>query len=142
MLRQNMVQFSLIMLQLTRSSIYFIQKDTERSLGSFRPQINKKSLEIASKLGDPFERLASINGERQKQLKKKAQQEMDRDLTFKPKINKSSEVLDEHFKNHLFNGDQLYRWDQLYLMVILSLILKGFSYENQSRKINTISANK
>ena len=68
-------------------------------------------------MGDPFQRLASISAERQRQLKKKAQQEMDRDLTFKPKINKTSEVLDENFKNNIFNGDQLYRWDQLYLMV-------------------------
>ena len=72
-------------------------------------------------MGDPFERLASLSLEKQKQLRKKTQQEMDRDLTFKPKINQSSVALDENFKNNMFNGDQLYRWDQLYLMVKFKL---------------------
>lgn len=54
--------------------------------------------------------------------KKKLLKEMDTNLTFKPKINKLSEQLDSQFKAHVFNGDDLHRWDQLYLMVHKSFI--------------------
>ena len=36
--------------------------------------------------------------------------------TFKPEVNKNSETLDQNYKANMFNGDQLHRWDQLYLM--------------------------
>jgi hypothetical protein len=52
-----------------------------------------------------------------KENKKKIIKEVESEYTFKPKINKISEHLDEHFKQSVFGGDQLHRWDQLYLMV-------------------------
>jgi len=52
---------------------------------------------------------------------------MDTNLTFKPKINKLSAQLDEKFKAHVFNGDDLHRWDQLYLMVF---------FTNNAQRIN------
>lgn len=49
--------------------------------------------------------------------RKKIMKEMEKELTFKPKVNKTSEQLNKQFKANLFNGDELHRWDQLHLMV-------------------------
>ena len=49
---------------------------------------------------------------------------MDGNLTFKPQINKHSEKLDQNYQAKEFNGDQLHRWDQLYLMVHLIILIK------------------
>ena len=68
-------------------------------------------------MGGAFERLTGKSVERQ-QARKRAQNDMEREYTFKPRINKTSHVLDEKFKSDMFNGDQLHRWDQLYLMVL------------------------
>jgi len=51
-----------------------------------------------------------------KENKKKLIKKIDNEHTFQPKINKLSKALDERFKANLFNGDELHRWDQLYLM--------------------------
>jgi hypothetical protein len=45
------------------------------------------------------------------------------ELLFRPKINRVSQILDDHFKQQLFGDDQLHRWDQLYLMVNQSFSL-------------------
>ena len=61
--------------------------------------------------------------------KKKVIQEYDENLTFKPLINKRSEKLDQNYQAKEFNGDQLHRWDQLYLMVnSINFLLKFNSY--------------
>jgi hypothetical protein len=67
--------------------------------------------------GDSFQRLVDTSINKATRNKKKLLKEMDTDLTFKPKINKLSTQLDEQFKANVFNGDDLHRWDQLYLMV-------------------------
>jgi hypothetical protein len=79
--------------------------DTEESKSTFRPQLSKKSLEMASRMGDAFLRLVDTSIHKSRENKAKLMKELESDLTFKPKINKISEHLDGHFKNNLFNGD-------------------------------------
>jgi len=55
-------------------------------------------------------------------------------MTFKPQINKNSQKLDENFKANMFNGDQLHRWDQLFLLQNRSKLEKQMKKLEQERK--------
>lgn len=89
----------------------------------FKPQLDKRSMEMASKMGASFSRLVSSKADKTKDAQKRSESEMKKLHPFKPQINRVSQALDEHFRNTVFNGDQLYRWDQLYLMVRLFIVL-------------------
>ena len=88
----------------------------------FKPKISDKSREIAARLGDPLDRL--VSGHMPSKYKKKEVKQ----YPFRPQINRISEALDEHFRNAIFNGDELYRWDQLYLMVVNASVPIGSNH--------------
>jgi len=88
----------------------------EKAKPQFRPQLSKKSLEIASRLENSFQRLVDTSITKSKENKKKLIKQIDNEHSFQPKINKLSKALDERFRANVFNGDELHRWDQLYLM--------------------------
>jgi len=119
---------------------------------AFRPQLSKKSLEIAAKLENSFQRLVDTSINKANENKKKLLKEADSNLTFKPKINKISNQLDGQFKANVFNGDELHRWDQLYLMKDKYNIDKEMKKQERERiekendectfhpKLNTVSS--
>lgn len=79
-------------------------------------------------MGNPLERL--VSGHLPSKYKNKEAEQ----YPFRPQINRISEALDEHFRKVIFNGDELYRWDQLYLMrdkYKIERELKRIEYEKE-----------
>lgn len=84
----------------------------------FRPLLTKKSLQIASKLGDPAERLLADASVKKRRIEESVRHKMSFDCTFTPKINRKSRYLDERkmiIKDS--TGLSVSRHDKLYLEV-------------------------
>ena len=97
----------------------FTEREGEVFRPQFRPLLTKKSLEIASKLGDPVDRLVRFAGAKKRQIEDDARTKMFSDCTFTPKINRKSRYLDE--KNMILRdntGLSVSRHDKLYLKVL------------------------
>lgn len=84
----------------------------------FRPLLTKKSLQIASKMGDPADRLLANVSVKKRKIEESVRHKMSFDCTFTPKINKKSRYLDERkmiIKDS--TGLSVSRHDKLYLEV-------------------------
>jgi len=93
--------------------------ESDPSKPNFRPMLTKKSMEIASKLGDPVDRLVHGVTARKKHIEDVVKLKINNDCTFTPKINRKSRFIDE--KSMILNensGLQVSRHDKLYLKVV------------------------
>lgn len=103
----------------SRSCRKAFDKENDPNLYNFRPMLAKKSLEIASKMGDPGERLVNNMQNRRKNIEDMVKSRLQNDCSFTPKINRKSRFIDE--KNMLINdlnGFAVSRHQKLYLKVI------------------------
>ena len=102
-----------------KMSGFMVEREIEGNRPQFRPLLTKKSLEIASKMGDPVDRLVNCVGEKKKQSEDVWNLKMSADCTFTPKINRKSRYLDE--RNMILKdrtGLSVSRHDKLYLKVV------------------------
>mmetsp|Transcript_17199 Transcript_17199/g.19366 ORF Transcript_17199/g.19366 Transcript_17199/m.19366 type:complete len:546 (-) Transcript_17199:114-1751(-) len=89
---------------------------------SFTPRINKRSTRLASRMAKSQDRLTANRSK----SPNKWQVEEERELTFKPSINKLSHALD-HRQKYTGTGEAVTRWDSLYE--------KGLRYNDNKERL-------